>query len=187
MAVITGATSGIGRGIARVFAREGADVAIVGRDRDAGEVLEDELKSERGSAAFLACDVGAADEVRHLAQEAKARFGKVTCLVNCAGIGVYKPIVETDLEGMDQILSVNFRGYMLTTRHFVPLIRAAGGGSIVNIRRCIPVQQWRGLASAKHPVSVTAERNRTWHRTRSSRSGSSTRVPRSKPLNCASS
>jgi NAD(P)-dependent dehydrogenase (short-subunit alcohol dehydrogenase family) len=133
VAVITGATSGIGRGIAQVFVRKGAKVVIVGRDRGAGEDLAGELAGDGGEAAFVACDVSVPEDVARLAREAEDQFGKVTCLVNCAGIGVYKPIAETDVKEMDQILSVNLRGYMLTTRHFVPVIKRAGGGSIVNI------------------------------------------------------
>lgn len=131
VAVVTGATSGIGAAIARRFADEGARVVLVGRRSDRGEELAADLG---GEAWFQRADVTREEEVEHLASAVTERWGRVDVLVNCAGApATLGSLTETDVERFRQTYDVNVCGPLLVMKHLSPGMRERGSGSIVNI------------------------------------------------------
>jgi NAD(P)-dependent dehydrogenase (short-subunit alcohol dehydrogenase family) len=129
VAVVSGASSGSGRGIAKCFVDEGASVVMLARGR---ERLE-EVAAECGDAALpVATDVGDPDSVGAAFKDVERRFGKLDILVNNAA--VYRPCAVERLSDHDIIrqVSTNFLGPVYTSRAAIPLMRAAGGGDIVN-------------------------------------------------------
>lgn len=128
-AIVTGGASGFGAGIARKFVAEGARVAIVDVNGDAAQSLAHEL----GGVAITA-DVSRDADVRALTTKAKAALGRIDILVNNAGIG-HKPQALEDLDEaeFDRLFAINAKSVYLTARHVVPLMKASGGGVILNI------------------------------------------------------
>lgn len=154
VAIVTGAAKGIGRGIASVFASEGATVVVADVDRDGGEETVAEL---RGDGTFVACDVSQEDQVKKLMQETVDRFGALDVLVNNAGVGVYQPLTEATVEDFDRALAVNLRGPFLCSKYAVPHLRESANGSIVNIASVHSVQNVGGTvpyASSKGGVAA---------------------------------
>jgi NAD(P)-dependent dehydrogenase (short-subunit alcohol dehydrogenase family) len=134
-AVVTGAAGGIGRGVALELAREGAAVLVsdLAEAKAGGEETVGLIEAEGGTAAFTACDVTSADDCAALVDTALARFGKLDCAVNNAGIAVHKPLVEVTEEEYDRVLAVNLKGVFLGMRAQIPAMVERGGGAIVNI------------------------------------------------------
>ncbi len=141
VALVTGATRGIGRAIALRFAGEGARVLITGRSVDAGAAVEAEIRRAGGEASFFAMDVGREDDVRRAVETAVGRFGKLTTLVNnAAAVHLVGTPDKGDTQVTDmrnevfaELLQTNVWGIMWTCKHALPAILAAGGGSIINI------------------------------------------------------
>lgn len=131
VAVVTGAASGFGAGIAAQFVAEGARVVIADLNGDGARTLAGEL----GAAATAVCaDVSSDADVKALAAAAMAFGGRVDIVVNNAGIGQLPKALETvDEAEFDRLLQVNVKSVYLTARHLVPAMKAAGGGAIVNI------------------------------------------------------
>lgn len=129
IAVVTGAASGFGAGIATRFAEEGARVAIVDLNLAAAETLAREL----GGLA-LACDVSRGDEVEAMAARIRAELGEADILVNNAGVGHTPQPLESLAEAeFDRIWSVNVKSAYLTARAFVPAMKARRSGCILNV------------------------------------------------------
>jgi NAD(P)-dependent dehydrogenase (short-subunit alcohol dehydrogenase family) len=130
VAVITGATSGIGRATAEIFVREGARVVLAGRRG----VLGRETAAALGPAAvFVEADVGCEDEVAGLIGHAHDRHGRIDCLFNNAGRGgTLTPVAQTDAAAFDEILAVNLRGPLFGIKHVAPIMTGQGFGSIIN-------------------------------------------------------
>ncbi|HEY6306413.1 MAG TPA: SDR family oxidoreductase [Candidatus Angelobacter sp.] len=130
VAIITGGGSGIGRAIAMAYAREGARIAVCGRERK----KLDAVAAEIGPACMpVAVDVSVAKQVELLVRMALEHFGRVTTLVNNAGLllaGTAESLREDEWE---QTFNVNVRGPWLLARAALPHLRAAGGGSIINL------------------------------------------------------
>jgi 3-oxoacyl-[acyl-carrier protein] reductase len=130
-AIITGAGSGFGAGIARRFVAEGAWVMIADRDREAGVRIAAELGN---SARSLKIDVAVDAEVESMVEAAYADFGGLDILVNNAGIGHGpQPLEELSPETFEQIAMVNMKAIYLTARHVVPRFKEAKSGVILNI------------------------------------------------------
>ncbi|HKV95455.1 MAG TPA: SDR family oxidoreductase [Candidatus Angelobacter sp.] len=129
-AIVTGAGSGIGKAVAQAFVREGASVVIAGRD---GKKLE--LAAAETGAKCLAtvADVSRADDVQKLVQAALEKFKHIDILVNNAAILLPGTAEQLSEEDFDQTFAVNVRGVWLLSRAVLPQMRAAGGGSIINI------------------------------------------------------
>jgi len=133
IAIVTGAAMGIGKGIARVFANEGAKVAIVDINEAEGRKTCTEIREAGGEAIFIRADVSNEQEIREMVKEVIAHYQALHILVNNAGIGVYKNILETSSEEWDRCLGVNLKGVFLCSKYSVPYIINSGGGSIINI------------------------------------------------------
>jgi NAD(P)-dependent dehydrogenase (short-subunit alcohol dehydrogenase family) len=135
VAIVTGAGSGIGREIALLFARQGAQVVIADRDTAAAEVVAGEIAAAGGAGVAQALDVAVESQVTDVIAGVARRFGRLDILVNNAGISHVGNILETSAEDWDRVMSVNARGVFLCTKVGVAqmLSQEPRGGSIVNI------------------------------------------------------
>jgi hypothetical protein len=128
-ALVTGATSGIGRAIALQLAREGAEVLVHGRDAARGAETVEEITGAGGKASFVAADLSDADDVRRLANE----VGDVDILINNTGIALFAPTAELEVAAFDTMFASNVRAPFFLVAAFAPGPAARGHGSIVNL------------------------------------------------------
>jgi len=133
VAVVTGASSGIGRAAAIAFGREGASVAIADPDRAGGEEVAQEIRRHGGKAQAHATDVSREADVQALVDEVMARWGHLDVLVNNAGIYLQADAVGTSEADWNHLLAVNLTGAFLCTKHAVLAMLRGTGGSIVNV------------------------------------------------------
>jgi 3alpha(or 20beta)-hydroxysteroid dehydrogenase len=130
VAIVTGAARGIGAATARLFAEEGAKVAIADVLDDAGAALAREI----GDAAFYHhADASDEDDWRSLADAAETRFGPVDVLVNNAGVALFKTVIDTSKAEFERVIAINLTGVFLGMHTLAPRMVALGHGSIVNI------------------------------------------------------
>jgi len=130
VAVVTGAASGIGRGIAGFLSDLGAGVALLDLDEEKGR----EAAAACGPPArFFPCDVTSPKACRRAVKQVTEAFGHIDILVNCAGVIVRKDVVELSEEEWDRVIDVSLKGTFLMSKYVIPHMAAAGGGSIVNI------------------------------------------------------
>jgi 3-oxoacyl-[acyl-carrier protein] reductase len=134
VAVVTGAASGIGRGIAVAFAGEGADIAVVdiAQQDQAASVLA-EVTAMGRRAMFVRCDVSQEDDVRAMAGAVLGHFGRVDILVNNAGIFTQALLADMSVADWDLVVGVNLRGTFLCTRMLIGQMLERGSGRIINI------------------------------------------------------
>ncbi|WP_392756362.1 SDR family NAD(P)-dependent oxidoreductase [Streptomyces sp. LN590] len=134
-ALVTGATSNIGRAIAEAYAAEGAHVAVSGRNHERGQEVVDGIRAAGGRAEFVAADLdGSAAASRALADEAsRVLGGRVDILVNNAGIYPGSTTPATDEKTFDQVYAVNVKAPFFLTAALAPAMAEAGGGAIVNL------------------------------------------------------
>jgi NAD(P)-dependent dehydrogenase (short-subunit alcohol dehydrogenase family) len=130
-AIVTGATSGMGRATALLFAREGAAVLASGRDAARGAALVDEIRTGGGRAEFAAGDVSRFETNERLVAECERLFGGVDTVVCCAGMLGLGSAAELPLETWRQTLAVNLDGVFYLLRCALPAIERRGGGSVV--------------------------------------------------------
>jgi NAD(P)-dependent dehydrogenase (short-subunit alcohol dehydrogenase family) len=132
--LITGALTGIGRATAVAFAREGAKVVVSGRRDEAGQALAKELRELGTEAEFIKADVRHEDDVKALVEKTVARFGRLDVAVNNAGTeGEPGPITEQTAESVAATFDTNVLGTVLSMKHEVKAMLAAGKGAIVNV------------------------------------------------------
>jgi NAD(P)-dependent dehydrogenase (short-subunit alcohol dehydrogenase family) len=132
-AVVTGAAKGIGAAVVTRLAAAGAAVVACDVDGDALREHSDRLRSGGARVAEVVGDVSRADTAEHAARRAETEFGGAQILVNAAGIQHYGTVETTDESVWNEVLAVNVTSIFLFAKHLVPLMRAAGGGSIVNV------------------------------------------------------
>ena len=133
VALVTGAARGIGRAIALLFAREGANVIAVDIDRQAVLSLVDEIRQMGREAMGAPADISESSEIEQVVEAALSRFGKIDILVNNAAIIRRGSFLEHSREDWDQVLKVNLGGTFNCTRAVVPHMVKQGGGKIVNV------------------------------------------------------
>jgi len=134
VAVVTGAASGIGLATAQLLAREGAAVALTDIQTEAGTRAAEAIRSAGGRARFWSLDTTDEETIERTFQEVVDEFGALDVLVNNAGIsGVNKPTHEITRGEWEQVISINVTGVFLCSKHALPHMLAAGGGSIVNL------------------------------------------------------
>lgn len=134
VAIITGASLGLGRATAIRMAEEGADVALLDRNKDAGEALASEISAKGRQARFWALDVSIENDVKRITDDVVKAFGRLDILVNNAGVvGANKPTHELTEAEWDFVQAINVKGVFFATKHAIPHLRSAGGGSIINL------------------------------------------------------
>jgi NAD(P)-dependent dehydrogenase (short-subunit alcohol dehydrogenase family) len=131
-AIVTGATSGIGRATAIALADDGYWVLACGRDEERGNEVEKRI-SERGKGMFLSEDLAQDRAPGRIIDTAVSQTDRLDVLVNNAGIHFLATIEDTDPDRLDELMVVNLRGAMLLSRAAVPVMRRSGGGVIVNV------------------------------------------------------
>lgn len=129
--LVTGGTKGIGKGIAGVFARAGANVVVNGRDAETGEAAALALSGQGGEVAYIAGDVSRAADCERIAEEAAARFGGID--VVCANAGVFPDVKLADMTeaDIDSIFATNVKGCMLTVKACLPYLERSGRGRVI--------------------------------------------------------
>jgi NAD(P)-dependent dehydrogenase (short-subunit alcohol dehydrogenase family) len=157
VAIITGASRGIGAVAARTFAAAGAAVVLAARDTQALDVITRAIQADGGEALAVPTDVSDPSAVQHLVEEAVRAFGRLDVAFNNAAGGGQGPTLLADLpvEAYDSALTISLRGVFLSLKYEIPAILAAGGGAIVNMASTAGVEGVGGVAgyvSAKHGV-----------------------------------
>lgn len=133
VAVVTGAASGIGRGIASRLAEMGAKVAALDIDEEKGKQVASEIRANGGEALFINCDIRHAAACHQATDAINQKWGKIDILCNCAGIAIRKSVVDLTEQEWDGALDITLKGIYLLSREVIPHMIRAGGGSIINI------------------------------------------------------
>ncbi len=133
IALITGASRGIGKGIALKFAQQGATILLVGRKMPGLEAAAEEIRALGAKADYFTADVAKEDDVKNLVDQVMAKYGRVDILVNNAGISKEMPLMEMPVSVFDEIMTTNMRSVMLVTKAILPHMVEQKGGSIINI------------------------------------------------------
>jgi 3-oxoacyl-[acyl-carrier protein] reductase len=134
VAVVTGASRGIGAAIARVLAAEGMLVVACGRDWAALQKIVDAIRSSGGRAEAAACDITRLAEIEAVASRVEHDFGRIDVLVNNAGVGSFQgPLHQLAPEDWDRVINTNLRGVFYCIRSFATLMIRGGGGDVINI------------------------------------------------------
>jgi NAD(P)-dependent dehydrogenase (short-subunit alcohol dehydrogenase family) len=148
VAAVTGGASGIGKAIAKLFAKEGAQVVVSDIDDELGKKL---AKSLGKSATFIHADVSLEDDVKGMIDRAVNTYGRLDCMVNNAGMGGVQGGIETiPVEGFDLSIAILLRGVFLGMKHAAPVMKRQGGGNIINMAS---IAGLRGI-SQNHPYSA---------------------------------
>lgn len=133
VSLITGAASGIGEACARLFAQQGAQVVLADVQRERGQTLAAELRSQGYSAGFVPCDVGRKADVDALIDNVLQAFGRIDVLVSNAGIFKAAPFLEVSEADFDEVLRVNLKGAFLVGQAAARVMKDTGGGAIVHM------------------------------------------------------
>ena len=132
IALVTGASSGIGRAAAVRLAELGAEVAVVGHSKEGAEEVVAQITAAGGTAEAYGAELGDPEQVAALYEEVGRRWSRLDVVVANAGInGVWAPLDQLTAEEWTRTISVNLTGTFLTVKHALPLLRAAGGGAVV--------------------------------------------------------
>lgn len=149
VALVTGGTAGIGAGIVEMMAREGASVAFTGRSRDVGEALQQRLRDSGATVTYVQADSQVESSVSDAVATTVEAYGPVTVLVNSAAAtdvavsGVDSHVDEITNDDWDYVVRTSLYGTLWASKYAIPHMRAAGGGSIVNISASSSIRSLR--------------------------------------------
>ena len=150
--LITGASKGIGKTTALLLAEKGAKLAISARSKN----LLDDVAAKCGPETFaFTGDMSKEKDIVSFVKKTKEKFGKIDILINNAGLGIFKPVVEMTTEQWDTMFNLNVRGLFITTRECLPFLREAGESVIVNVVSLAGKNAFingAGYAASKHAV-----------------------------------
>jgi short-subunit dehydrogenase len=156
VAVITGASMGIGESIAKLFLEEGAKVVLCARDLARTRAAEQRIGGGTGTLS-LSCDVSQRDQVDAVIAETLKRFGRIDIWVNNAGYGLNDAVAEMDMAELRRMFETNLFGAVECMQAVIPLMRKQGGGDIVNISSVsghISTPYMSGYAATKHAMNA---------------------------------
>jgi NAD(P)-dependent dehydrogenase (short-subunit alcohol dehydrogenase family) len=161
VAVITGGGSGIGRAAARMFVAEGAKVVVAEIDAALGEASAREAGTD---ARFVKTDVTDEESVKQMVQQAKAAFGHVDVLLNCAGGSLREdsPVTEVDPSVWDHTINLDMKGPFLCCRHVIPGMVERGKGSVVNFSSVVALRGNHIAMSMSWPRAGLSPSPRPW-------------------------
>lgn len=146
VAIITGASAGIGEASARALAAEGAQIVITARREERLKTLADEINALGTKAIYIAGDASDENTAIQTARAAIDTFGQIDILLNNAGMGIYKDLVDTSAEEYDTMMNTNVRSTFLFTRHVVPQMLKQGSGTILMLSSMAGVYGFAGEA-----------------------------------------
>lgn len=155
VALITGASSGIGKESALLFAQEGAKIVCVDLNDQAGQETVAEIKASGGKAAYIHADISKAKDSENMVKFAEDSFGKLNIMFNNAGImhSSDDDAVNTDEDIWDLTMSINAKGVFLGCKYGIPAMRRAGGGSIINTASFVAI-----MGAATPQIAYTASK-----------------------------
>lgn len=160
VALITGASSGIGAATAVALAKEGAFVALAARRNDRLLALADEIEQQGGQAQVITTDMRDTRQVTKMVETAIARWGRLDILVNNAGVGYWESVLNADPDEWRREVEVNLIGPMFATRAAVPAMVEQGGGHVVNVSSLaarFAGPGWAGYAASKAGLNIFSE------------------------------
>lgn len=160
VALITGATSGIGAACAEAMAAEGAKVIIVGRTEEKGKQVEDKIRRAGGEAIFMACDVTIEEEIITLKKKCVDQYGKLDILMNNAGVLLTGTVEEIDEKDWQQTFDTNMKSCFLMTKHFMSLLKDVKGVVLNNasangLQSCIQGRSYMYSSSKAAVIQFT--------------------------------
>jgi dehydrogenase/reductase SDR family protein 4 len=146
VALVTGASKGIGKAIAELYAQAGASVVVSSRKQEAVEAVVNEIKSKGGHALPVACNVSEAADIQKLIDTTLTSYGSIDILVNNAAANPsFGPVVDTTESSFDKIIAVNVKGPFELARKVYPIMKAKKGGSVINISSVGGLRPEQGL------------------------------------------
>ncbi|MDO8387369.1 MAG: SDR family oxidoreductase [Polaromonas sp.] len=156
VALVTGASSGIGRAVALAWAREGAKVVVSDVNLAGGEETAAMVRAQGGDALFVAADVGKPEDGEALVAQTLARYGRLDIACNNAGIGgPQAATADYPLDGWAQVININLSGVFYGMKYQIPAMLKSGGGSIINMASILGAVAFAGApayTAAKHGV-----------------------------------
>jgi NAD(P)-dependent dehydrogenase (short-subunit alcohol dehydrogenase family) len=154
--LVTGGNSGIGRATATAFAAEGAQVVIAARRENLGAEVVKEIKDKGGEAVFIKTDVTLPEDIENLFKAITAKYGRLDCAYNNAGMGIpARRLARTTMDDWDIVMNTNLRGVWLCMKYEIPIMAKQGGGTIVNCSSIAGIRSEDGMslyAASKHAV-----------------------------------
>jgi uncharacterized protein len=157
VALVTGASMGIGEAIAAAFLREGAKVVLCARDLARTEAAVQRIGGTAANTLALSCDVNKGEQVRATVQAAMQKFGRLDILVNNAGFGLNDSVEKLDMGKLRALFDTNYFGVVECMQAVIPIMRQQGGGDIINISSVsghISVPYMSGYGATKHAVNA---------------------------------
>ncbi len=134
IALVTGASRGIGEAVAKALAQQGAHVVVSSRKLNGCEAVAQEINAAGGSAEAFACHIGDLEQIKTIVAHVQSTHGKIDILVNNAATNPYfGPILDTDVRAFEKTVDVNIRGYFYMSVEAARLMREQGSGAIVNV------------------------------------------------------
>ncbi len=155
IALVTGASKGIGRETALALAREGAHIAISARSEELLQEVAGEIRAAGSKALVFPGDMSDEKTIAEFVEATIAEFGRLDILINNAGVGIFGPVAELSTEDWDTMFSLNMRGVFLMTRTCLPHLRAAGESVVVNVASLAGKNAFvggGGYAATKHAL-----------------------------------
>ncbi len=146
VAIVTGASKGIGKAIAEALAKEGAHIVLVARSKDRLTAVMDHIHSLNCRASVEVADMTDPSQVERMVQSTVTKLGHVNVLVNNAGLGYFKPAVELSLREFDEMWSLNVRGVFVATKAVLPFMISAKSGAVVNVNSLAGKNSFKGGA-----------------------------------------
>ncbi len=158
VAIITGASKGIGKAMAEIFAEAGASVVVSSRSQDALNIVANEIKEKGGEAIGITANAGDMGELANLVTQTIDKYGRIDILVNNAATNpVFGPIVNTEISAFDKIMNVNVKGPFELSKLAYTEMKKNGGGSIINISSIggISPEQMLGIYSVSKAALIS--------------------------------
>jgi NAD(P)-dependent dehydrogenase (short-subunit alcohol dehydrogenase family) len=157
IALITGGAAGLGRAMAEIFAREGANVVIADRNEAEGRAVAQAIVTNNGAAQAFAVDVADLAQIKALMAELASRFGRLDVLVNNAGIGERADFRHMDDAAWDRLWQVNVEGTVRCAREAFDLLRSSGRASVINVSSLMAnkhARQMSAYSASKGAISA---------------------------------